>query len=159
MKFLLLCLLSISIIGCKKEKNFVEEINSAVLTGKNPIFYGEVINIDNKRNVVYILDPTCSVCLLEYKSFCKYVPQIEYDSLTTIVVNSCDMLVVDSYLRKAKVKRPKYEQIIYDTDNYISRTLYRLSQGRNMMLFENRKLIFSCNMQEYMLNEKKLIHN
>ena len=145
----------ISMFACAKEKGFVEKINTAVATTESPTLYGEVLNIDDGKNMVFIFDPTCSVCLVEYKSLCKYAVQCDYDSLTTIVINSDDMLVADFYLEKAKICHPKHENVIYDTKNEIIHTLYRLSAGRNVMLFENRKLIFSCNMQEYMFNDKK----
>ena len=119
------------------------------------MLYGEVLNIDNVKNIVYIFDPTCSVCLVEYKTLCKYITQCNYDSLTTIVINSDDMLVADFYLENANIQRPKHENVIYDTKSEISRTLYKLSHGRNVMLFENRKLIFSCNMQEYFKEDDK----
>lgn len=60
------------------------------------------------------------------------------------------------YLDRENIQRPKHENVIYDTKSEINKTLYKLSQGRNVMLFENRKLIFSCNMQEYLFDDKKV---
>ncbi len=141
--------------ACSKNLNFVNDISSAVANTECQTLYGEVLNIDNNRNLVYVFDPSCSVCQAEYVEFCKCAPQCRYDSLTTVVVNSNDMLMADFYLNRENLHRPKHENVIYDTKSEISRTLYKLSQGRKVMLFENRKLIFSCNMQEYMFNDKK----
>ena len=155
MKNLLTLTLFILLISCSKEKNFVEQFNAAVITADCPTLYGEVLKIDNNRNMVYVLDPTCSICLAEYVEFCAYAPYCKYDSLTTIVVNSTDMLMVDYYLEKAHLQSPMHENIIYDTDKTISNTLYSLSRGNNIMLFDNRKMIFSCSMQQY-FNKKQL---
>ena len=141
--------------SCAKEPGFVERINTATITEESPTLYGEVLGIDGERNIVYVLDPSCSVCQAEYITFCEYAPQCRYDSLTTLVVNSNDMLVADFYLEKSKLQRPSHERVIYDTDETISNTLYRLSQGRNVMLFENRKLTFCCNMQQYFNGNSK----
>ena len=155
MKQIATYLLVILLFSCTKEKGFVELLNTATTTNDSPMLYGEVLNIDNGKNMIYILDPTCSVCLVEYKTLCKYATQCNYDSITTIVINSDDMLIADFYLDREKLQRPEHENVIYDTKSEISKTLYKLSLGRNVMLFENRKLIFSCNMQEYMFNDKK----
>jgi hypothetical protein len=143
------------IFACSKSMDFANDISTVVAKAECPALYGEILNIDNNRNLVYVFDPTCSVCQAEYVTFCKYAPQCRYDSLTTIVINSNDMLMADFYLDRENLHRPKHENVIYDTKSEISKTLYRLSEGRNVMLFENRKLIFSCNMQEYMFNDKK----
>lgn len=141
--------------SCTKEPGFVERINTAVITEESPTLYGEVLGIDDDRNMVYIFDLSCSVCQAEYITFCEYAPECRYDSLTTIVVNSNDMLVADFYLEKSKQQRPSHERVIYDTDETISKTLYRLSQGRNVMLFEKHRLTFCCSMQQYFKNEKE----
>lgn len=153
MNRIVICFLLL-LIGCTKQKEFVEQINTAVETIDNPTLYGEILNISNNRNLVYIFDLSCSVCLAEYLSFCKYSDACRYDSLTTVVINSNDMLTADFYLDRENLHRPKHENVIYDTKSEISKTLYKLSQGRNVMLFENRKLIFNCNMQEYMFAKK-----
>lgn len=154
MKTCLWFITTLLLISCTNPKNFVEQINTAIITSETPTLYGEVLNIDSNRNLVYIFDPSCSVCQAEYVTFCKYTPQCQYDSLTTIVINSNDMLLADFYLDREKLQRPEHENVIYDTKSEISKTLYKLSQGRNVMLFENRKLIFNCNMQEYMFAKK-----
>ena len=79
---------------------------------------------------------------------------ISYKSLG--LVNTKDMFVADFYLEELEPQRPKRECIIYDSVGFISKNLFHLSQGRNVMLFENRKLIFSCNMQEYLFMDEDL---
>ncbi len=144
-------------VCCKKDYAFVEKINNAVSTIESPTLYGEVLNIDDNRNMVFILDESCSVCIAGYISFCKYTSQCNYDSIATVVVHSKNMQTADYYLNKEKISRPLHENIIYDTKSEISRALYRISQGRNVLLFENHKLIFSCNMQEYLYTDDDLM--
>ena len=155
MRTVLILMTILLLASCAKEPGFVERIDTAVASEESPVLYGDMLSINDKRNIVYIFDPSCSVCIAEYIAFCEYATQCRYDSLTTLVVNSNDMLVADFYLEKSKLQRPSHERVIYDTDETISNTLYRLSQGRNVMLFENRKLTFCCNMQQYFKTEEK----
>lgn len=155
MRTILTLMTILLLASCAKEPGFVERIDTAVATEESPVLYGDLLSINDERNIVYIFDPSCSVCMAEYIAFCEYAPQCRYDSLTTVVVNSNDMLVADYYLAESKLQRPSHERVIYDTDETISNTLYRLSQGRNVMLFENRKLTFYCNMQQYFNSNAK----
>lgn len=152
---LLLALFVISLSSCTKELGFVEQINTATITNESTTLYNGILSINEGRNIVYVFDPSCSVCLAEYITFCKYASECLYDSLTTIVVNSKDMLLADFHLEKLNQQRPIHECVIYDTDKTISRAIYRISQGRNVLLFDNHKLAFSCNMQEYFKKDDK----
>ena len=143
------------LVGCSTRLGFVESVNSAKITAESPTLFSDVLNIDGRRNLVYIFDPTCSVCQAEYMAFSKYAGICFYDSLTTIVVNSDDMLLMNFYHEKDILQRPKHENVVYDSNAEISRMLYLLSRGRNVLLFEDRKLIFCCNMQDYMFMDDK----
>lgn len=109
----------------------------------------------NGRNLVYLLNPkeVSSVAGYAVLIFNLGFGQCRYDSLIT-VVRDVDMCNIESQLEKAHVARPSYERKFYDSTGRTTRSLEAAAQGCNLLLFENRKLIFSCRVQDYLANEQ-----
>ena len=104
----------------------------------------------NGRNLVYLLNPNDEASVAGYAAliFNLGFGQCRYDSLIT-VVQSADMCAVESQLEKAHVASPACERKLYDTVGRTTRSLEAAAQWSNLLLFENRKLIFRCRVQEY----------
>ncbi|MBR2195948.1 MAG: hypothetical protein IKI25_10945 [Bacteroidales bacterium] len=109
----------------------------------------------NGRNLVYLLNPKDVASVAGYAAliFNLGFGQCRYDSLIT-VIQGYDMCAVESQLEKAHVARPARERKLYDSTGRTTRSLEAAAQGCNLLLFENRKLIFSCQVQEYMPKEQ-----
>ena len=109
----------------------------------------------NGRNLVYLLNPKDAASVAGYAAliFNLGFGQCRYDSLIT-VVQGTDMCAVESQLEKAHVASPACERKLYDTTGRITRSLEAVAQRNNLLLFENRKMIFSCLVQEYVFAEK-----
>jgi len=111
--------------------------------------------MDNGRNLVYLLNPKDAASVAGYAAliFNLGFGQCRYDSLIT-VVQGTDMCAVESQLEKAHVASPACERKLYDTTGRITRSLEAEAQWNNLLLFENRKMIFSCLVQEYVFADK-----
>ena len=109
----------------------------------------------NGRNLVYLLNPTDAASVSGYAVLIANLGfgQCRYDSLIT-VVRGADMCAVDSQLEKAHVASPACERKLYDTTGRITRSLESAAQWNNLLLFENRKMIFSCRVQDYLPMEQ-----
>ena len=111
--------------------------------------------MDNGRNLVYLLNPKDVASLAGYAAliFNLNFGYCRYDSLIT-VVRGDDMCAIESQLEKAHVARPACERKLYDSTGRTTHSLENAAQWCNLLLFENRKLIFSCQVQEYAFAEK-----
>lgn len=109
----------------------------------------------NGRNLVYLLNPKDMASVAGYAAliFNLGFGQCHYDSLIT-VVQGADMCAVESQLEKAHVASPVCERKLYDSTGRTTRSLEAAVQGNNLLLFENLKLIFSCQVQEYLPKEQ-----
>ena len=112
------------------------------------------------RNLVYLLNPNDVASVAGYAAliFNLGFGQCRYDSLIT-VVQGTDMCAVESQLEKAHVASPACERKLYDTTGRITRSLEAVAQWNNLLLFENRKMIFSCRMQDYLSKEQTSYFN
>ena len=107
------------------------------------------------RNIVYLLNPKDVASVTDYAAliFNLNFGLCRYDSLIT-VVQGVDMCAIESQLEKAHVASPACERKLYDTTGRTTRSLEAAAQWNELLLFENRKLIFSCRVQEYVFAEK-----
>ena len=105
----------------------------------------------NGRNLVYLLNPKDVASVAGYAAliFNLGFGQCQYDSLIT-VVQGMDMCAVESQLEKAHVAGPARERKLYDSTGRTTRSLEAAAQWSNLLLFEKRKLIFSCRVQDYL---------
>ena len=105
----------------------------------------------NGRNIVYLLNPKDVESVTGYAAliFNLNFGLCRYDSLIT-VVQGVDMCAIESQLEKAHVASLACERKLYDSTGRSSRSLEATAQWCNLLLFENRKLIFSCRVQEYL---------
>lgn len=101
------------------------------------------------RNIVYLLNPNDVESVTGYAAliFNLNFGQCRYDSLITVVQGE-DMWAIESQLEKAHVASPACERKLYDSSGRTTRRLETTSQWCNLLLFENRKMIFSCRVQE-----------
>jgi hypothetical protein len=115
--------------------------------------------MDNGRNLVYLLNPKEVSSVAGYAAliFNLGFGQCRYDSLIT-VVRDVDMCAIESQLEKAHVAGPARERKLYDSTGRTTRSLESAAQGCNILLFENRKLIFSCRVQDYLPKEQTSYH-
>ena len=113
----------------------------------------------NGRNLVYLLNPKDAASVAGYAAliFNLGFGQCRYDSLITVVRGE-DMCAIESQLEKAHVARPARERKLYDSTGRTSRSLESAAQWNNLLLFENRKLIFSCRVQDYLPKEQTSYH-
>ena len=113
----------------------------------------------NGRNLVYLLNPKDVASVAGYAAliFNLGFGQCQYDSLITMVQGT-DMCAVESQLEKAHVASPACERKLYDTTGRTTRSLESAAQWNNLLLFENRKLIFSCQVQDYLPKEQTSYH-
>ena len=113
----------------------------------------------NGRNLVYLLNPKDVASVAGYAAliFNLGFGQCRYDSLIT-VVQGADMCAVESQLEKAHVANPACERKFYDTTGRTTRSLEAAAQWSNLLLFENRKMIFSCQVQDYLPMEQTSYH-
>ena len=111
--------------------------------------------MDNGRNLVYLLNPkdVASVAGYAVLIFNLNFGYCRYDSLIT-VVRGDDMCAIESQLEKAHVARPACERKLYDSTGRTTHSLENAAQWCNLLLFENRKMIFSCLVQEYVFADK-----
>ncbi len=105
----------------------------------------------NGRNIVYLLNPKDVESVTGYAAliFNLNFGQCRYDSLIT-VVQGVDMCAIESQLEKAHVASPACERKLFDSTGRTTRRLEATAQWCNLLLFENRKMIFSCRVQEYL---------
>ena len=105
----------------------------------------------NGRNLVYLLNPKDVASVAGYAAliFNLGFGRCRYDSLIT-VVQGVDMCAIESQLEKAHVASPACERKLFDSTGRTTRRLETSSQWCNLLLFENRKMIFSCKVHEYM---------
>ena len=109
----------------------------------------------NGRNIVYLLNPNDVANVADYAALIVNLNfgRCRYDSLLTVVRGE-DMCAVESQLEKAHVASPACERKLYDTTGRITHSLEAVAQWNNLLLFENRKMIFSCLVQEYAFTDK-----
>ena len=113
----------------------------------------------NGRNLVYLLNPKDAASVAGYAAliFNLGFDQCRYDSLIT-VVRDVDMCAIESQLEKAHVASPACERKLYDTTGRTTRNLESAAQWNNLLLIENRELIFSCQVQDYLPKEQTSYH-
>ncbi len=129
----------------EKKKTLIDEMNESSLDMVlSSIAIDEIIGMSEGRNIVYILDGTCSICIAKYVILCNSLESevCQYDSLITVVNGWSDMMVANYNLKKSGIKRPEREKVIYDKDCKLSNSLYNISRNNCLMLFENRRLIY-----------------
>ncbi len=150
---LLIVVTMLVFVGTAHGQPLISALNAAAGKADSPT--ATYPPMGNGRNLVYLLNPKDAASVAGYAAliFNLGFGQCRYDSLIT-VVQGTDMCAVESQLEKAHVASPACERKLYDTAGRITRNLEAVAQWNNLLLFENRKMIFSCRMQEYMFAEK-----
>ncbi len=128
----------------------VSALNSATVQADSQVF-ANCPSMGAGRTLVYLLNPkeVSSVSCYAMLIFNLNFGQCRYDSLIT-VVQGTDMCAIESQLEKAHVASPACERKLYDSAGRTTRSLEASAQWCNLLLFENRKLIFSCRVQDYL---------
>ncbi len=140
-------------VGTAHGQPLVSALNAVAGKADSPT--ATYLPMENGRNLVCLLNPKDAASVAGYAAliFNLGFGQCRYDSLIT-VVQGTDMCAVESQLEKAHVASPACERKLYDTTGRITRSLEAVAQWNNLLLFENRKMIFSCLVQEYVFAEK-----
>jgi len=137
----LICI--IAFVACKNKRTLVDDLNAS-FADTNQIEIATKAFDKPGRNLVYLLDPTCSVCIANYTMFLESLKYsvCNYDSLFTIVLNSNYLMNVEYYLGRDSIYRPETERYIIDDDGELTDYYNTLSDNNNILLFDSGKLIF-----------------
>lgn len=146
-------LLSFSLIvfaSCNSKRTLVDDLNESIVADAMPAIADT--NAFNKqiRSLVYLLDPSCSVCIANYMEFIESlnIGNCNYDSLFTIVLNG-DMMQVEYYMDRDNVKSPCNSRNIVDNEGDMTEFYYSLSEGNNILLFDGVRLLFCTSVFAY----------
>ena len=137
-------------VACNTKRTMVDDLNESVARAGQ-------LEIDTKtfdkqgRNLVYLLDPSCSACIGNYMYFLESLNYkvCNYDSLFTIVLNSNYLMNVEYYLNKHNTYRPETEKYIIDNDGELTDYYYSFSGNDNILLVDSGKLTFCTTTYEY----------
>ena len=145
-------------VGTAHGQPLISALNAAAGKANSPT--ATYLPMENGRNLVCLLNPKDAASVAGYAAliFNLGFGQCRYDSLIT-VVQGTDMCAVESQLEKAHVASPACERKLYDSTGRTTHSLENAAQWCNLLLFENRKLIFSCRMQDYLSKEQTSYFN
>lgn len=105
--------------------------------------------------IVYVLDASCSTCIVNYLCFLQSINGTEFiDRVVVVVENQCDFLSVDYYRDKIKAPEPRSEVLIYDVDGKINEKIVSSVGYCNILLIENKSLKCCYNVSEYKYDEE-----
>ena len=150
---LLIVVTMLVFVGTAHGQPLISALNAAAGKADSPT--ATYPPMGNGRNLVYLLNPKDAASVAGYAAliFNLGFGQCRYDSLIT-VVRGDDMCAIESQLEKAHVARPACERKLYDSTGRTTHSLENAAQWCNLLLFENRKMIFSCLVQEYVFADK-----
>lgn len=140
----------LAFVGTANCQPLVSVLNSATVSADSQASV-DCPSMGTGRTLIYLLNPkeVSSVSCYAMLIFNLDFGQCRYDSLIT-VVQGTDMCAIESQLEKAHVASPACERKLYDSAGRITRSLEASAQWCNLFLFENRKLIFGCRVQDYL---------
>lgn len=149
----LICI--IVFVACKNKRTLVDDLNES-FADTNQIEIATKAFDKPGRNLVYLLDPSCSVCIGNYVCFLESLKYsvCNYDSLFTVVLNSNYLINVEYYLGRDSIYRPETERYIIDDDGELTDYYNTLSDNNNILLFDNGKLIFCTTVFAYRFEKK-----
>lgn len=151
MKKILLSVFCLFVLGaCNNRTTLVADING----GGAELSQTKVdTNVFDKQghNLVYLLDPSCSVCIGNYINFIESIgsPTCKYDSLFTIVLDGNYLVNVEYYLGREGVYRPENERYIIDDEGSLLEYYQDMSGNNDILLFDCGRLIFSTTVFAY----------
>ncbi len=137
----LICI--IAFVACKNKRTLIDDLNES-FADANQIEITTKAFDKQGRNLVYLLDPSCSVCIGNYVCFLESLKNsvCNYDSLFTVVLNSNYLMNVEYYLGRDSIYRPETERYIIDDDGELTEYYNNLSGNNSISLFDGGKLIF-----------------
>lgn len=145
--FFTLCLLAF--YACNNKRSIVDDLNESFADANQ-------IEIETKafdkqgRNLVYLLDPSCSFCVSSYFRFLKSLTifKCNYDSLYTVVLDDNYLMNVEYYRQRDNIQSEN-ERYIIDKSGELTEYYHKLSGNNEIMLFDNGKLAFCTIAYEY----------
>ena len=137
----LICI--IVFVACKNKRTLVDDLNES-FADANQIEIATKAFDKQGRNLVYLLDPSCSVCIGNYVCFLESLKyrSCNFDSLFTVVLNSNYLMNVEYYLGRDSIYRPETERYIIDDDGELTDYYNTLSDNNSILLFDGGKLLF-----------------
>lgn len=140
----------VALVACNSKRTLVDDINDAASIPSQIVVDTLVFN-NQGRNLIYLLDPSCSVCIGNYIMFIKAVESsmCKYDSLFTIVLNDDYLIDVEYYLDRDGVCRPKNERYIIDNHGAMIEHYQKMSNNNDILLFDEGKLMFCTTVFAY----------
>lgn len=139
-----------SVASCQNRQTLIDDLNEAKADTNQYKF--ETKGFDGQgRNLIYLLDPTCSVCIGDYVAFLMSLgcSDCKYDSLFTIISNGHHLIKVEYYLERDSVFRPETERYIIDDEGTLTDYYYSISNSNTILLFDGGKLVFTSSVQAY----------
>lgn len=128
----------------------VDDLNEASADIVQTVLEKKVFDSEG-RNLVYLLDPSCSFCIVNYMMFVRSLnmAKCNYDSLFTIVLNGSYLMNLEYYLSRDSIYRPETERYIIDNEGALTDYYYTLSNNNTILLFDGGKLIFTSSVWAY----------
>lgn len=147
--FLFVCLFLI--VSCNYKYTLVEDLNVSIVDDSIATIADTNAFSRQGRNLVYLLDPSCSICIANYMTFLESLgcSTCIYDSLFTIVLNDNYLMNVEYYMERDSVFRPETERYIIDNEGTLTDYYYSISNNNTILLFDGGKLLFSSSVQAY----------
>ena len=147
------CLLAF--IACNNTPTIVDDLNESFADANQ-------IEIETKafdkqgRNLVYLLDPSCSFCVSNYFKFLNTlsIARCNYDSLYTIVLDDNYLMNVEYYRQRDNIQS-KNERYIIDNDGDLTESYNELSGNNSILLLDNGRVAFATNAFDYRFEEGK----
>ena len=130
-------------VACNNKRTLVDDINAAVTDLNQTILETKEFDVQG-RNLLYLLDPSCSVCIGNYTMFLESLrfSKCKYDSIFTIVLNSNYLMNVEYYLNRDSIYRPATERYIIDNNGDLTEYYNNLSSNNSILLIDGGKLAF-----------------
>lgn len=146
--FLIFCLFVFA--TCNSKRTLVDDLNESVADANQIEIEAKAFDRQG-RNLVYLLDPSCSVCIGNYTMFLESLKYsvCNYDSLLTIVLNSNYLMNVEYYLERDNIYRPETERYITDDDGALTEYYNALSNNNSILLIDSGKLLFCTTVFAY----------
>lgn len=141
--------------ACNSNRTMVDDLNESIADDSIKIEFETQGFGKDGRNLVYLLDPSCSFCIANYTSFLESLgfSTCNYDSLFTIVLNGNYLMNVEYYLSRDSIYRPETERYIIDNEGTLTDYYYTLSNNNTILLFDGGKLIFTSSIWAYKFEE------
>ena len=147
--FYIICL--IAIVSCNSKRTLVDDLNKSIVDDSIRTINDTNAFCKQGRNLVYLLDPSCSVCISNYVMFLESLKfaKCNYDSLFTIVLNGNYLMNVEYYLGRDNIYRPGTERYIIDKDGKLTEYYNILSGNNGILLFDSGILMFCTTVYAY----------